>query len=499
MASHRTPRKPAAPLALCLAGGAILLAGQEVRGADPQAPPQKAAAAPQKAAARAEPQLPFTRFQLQNGLDVLVHEDHTVPVVAVSVWYHVGSKDEAPGKTGFAHLFEHMMFQGSQHVGDDMHFKYVQQAGGFLNGTTNTDRTNYFEVVPSNFLSRVLYLEADRMGFLLPTLSREKLDNQRDVVRNERRQRYEIMPYGLVPKYLAEALYPEGHPYHHITIGDHKDLEAANLEDVRAFFQRFYVPSNASLVIAGDTTPGEARQLVEHWFGTLPRREAPKTVTARDVPMPVLTGERVVTASDRVTLSRLYLAWHTPAMYRPGDAEMDLLASILGGKSGRLYRRLVYQERIAQDVEVRQQSAMLSSRFVIIATAKEGRSPAELQRVIDDELGKLRRDPPTDAELERARSEREADLIYELESVGGFGGRAEKLQEYLAYAGDPDYLARDLARYRGATPEGVRQALQTYLGPGRVVLSITPGDRPAITSTSEGRASDQAGAKQGVK
>ncbi|MCS6915668.1 MAG: insulinase family protein [Myxococcota bacterium] len=429
------------------------------------------------------PQLAFSRLQLANGLEVLIHEDHSVPLVAVSIWYHVGSKDEERGRTGFAHLFEHMMFQGSRHVGDDMHFKYVQQAGGTLNGTTNTDRTNYFAVVPAGALERVLFLEADRMGFLLDALTQEKLDNQREVVRNERRQNYEVAPYGLAPRYLAEALYPEGHPYRHLTIGEHKDLEAATLDDVRTFFNRYYTPSNAVLVIAGDVDPKEARRLVDKWFGPLPRRERPPLV--RQWAMPVLTQERRVEATDRVSLPRLYVVWHSPARFHPGDAELDLLARVLGGKEGRLYRRLVYQDRLAQEVEVFQQSQLLSSRFGIVATAREGKRPEELLQAIDDELHQLRRSPPSQQEMERARNQIEAALLFDLDELGGFRGRAEMLQQYFYYAGDPDYLARDLERYRRATPQTVHQALLTYLGPGRVVLTISPG--PATGPRQEER------------
>ena len=450
-------------------------------------PASPAPAAP----AAADPQLRFSRLQLPNGLDVLVHEDHSVPIVAVSVWYHVGSKDEVPGKTGFAHLFEHMMFQGSKHVGDDMHFKYVQQAGGLLNGTTNPDRTNYFEVVPANVLERVLYLEADRMGYLLDAFSKAKLDNQRDVVKNERRQRYEVAPYGMAPKYLAEALYPEGHPYHHLTIGEHRDLEAASEKDVRAFFTRFYAPSNAALVIAGDVDPREARRLVDKWFGPLPRREPPQAL--RQAPMPLLEREVRVRAQDRVTLPRVYVYWHSPAIYKPGDAELDLLADVLGGKGGRLYKRLVYKDRVAQDVDVFQQSQLLSSRFGIVAPAKEGRSEGERLRAIDDELARLRREPPTPDELTRARNQREAALVYELDP---FGSRAEKLQQYLYFAGDADFVSRDLERFRKATPEALRQSMLTYLGAGRVVLSIVPGPAAGLLDGSEAK---EAPPKDGAK
>ena len=426
----------------------------------------------------ADPKLPFTRLQLSNGLDLLVHEDHTVPVVGVSVWYHVGSKDEVRGRTGFAHLFEHMMFQGSQHVGDDMHFKYISSAGGFLNGTTNEDRTNYFEVVPSNFLERVLYLEADRMGFLLPSLTKEKLDNQRDVVRNERRQSYEMPPYGMVPKYLAEALYPPEHPYHHLTIGDHADLAAATVEDVKSFFNKWYAPSNAVIVVAGDVSAREARRLVDKWFGGLPKR--PKPTPVKDLPVPSMPRERTVEITDTVTLPRLYLAWHSPAIYKPGDADLDMLAGVLGGKSGRLYKRLVYKDRLAQDVRVEQGSQYLSSIFLITVTAKEGGDLSRVRQIVDEELARLRKEPPTAKEMERVKNEHEASFVYDLQSVGGFSGRTEVLQTYYAFTGDPDYLSKDIARFRATTAESVRQAQLTWLSPGRVTLMVRPGPKSGL-------------------
>jgi zinc protease len=435
--------------------------------------------------------LSFTQFKLDNGLTVLVHEDHTVPIVAVDVWYHVGSRDEVAGKTGFAHLFEHMMFQGSAHVGDDQHFKFVQQAGGWGNGTTNGDRTNYFEVLPSNELETGLWLESDRMGFLLATLTQEKLDNQRDVVRNERRQNFENRPYGMAVKAIVENLFPPNHPYHHVTIGEHADLEAATLEDVRAFFKKYYAPANASLAIAGDVDAATAKRLVEKYFGPLPSpATAPGPRPAP--PVPRLTAEKRLQLTDRVSLERVYLVWTAPPMFAPGDADLDLLASILGSKSGRLYKRLVYDSRLAQSVSVSQTSLPLASRFEVVVTAKPGHRASEIVPIVDEELARARNELVSAAELAKAKNEYESDFFYRLMSVGGFGGRADELNSYAYFAGDPGYLEKDLQRYRDASAESVRAWAQKTLGPGRVVLTVSPAaDAGKPQATSSGKAKPQ--------
>jgi len=420
--------------------------------------------------------LTFSQFKLDNGLTVLVHEDHTVPVVAIDVWYHVGSREEVPGKTGFAHLFEHMMFQGSAHVADKMHFKYVQEAGGWGNGTTNTDRTNYFEVLPSNFLELGLWLESDRMGFLLATLTKEKLDNQRDVVRNERRQRYENTPYGLAPKAIFENVYPPDHPYHHLTIGEHEDLERATLEDVQAFFKKHYAPSNASIAIAGDVDLPTVKRLCEKYFGSLPSPARAKhdAASARKPQPPVLRQEKRVQLEDRVSLERVWLVWPTPPMFAAGDAELDLLASVLGSKSGRLYKRLVYDTRLAQTVEVGQLTAPLSSLFQIVVTLKPGHKASEVLPLVDEELRRVKAELVSAPELEKAKNRYEAAYIYGLMPVGGFDGRADLLNMYAYYAGDPGYIDKDLERYRAATAEGIRDWAQKALGAGRLILTVSP-------------------------
>ena len=413
--------------------------------------------------------LSFSTFKLDNGLTVFVQEDHTVPVVALSVWYHVGSRDEVPGKTGFAHLFEHMMFEGSAHVADKMHFKYIQEAGGTANGTTNTDRTNYFETLPSNFLETGLWLESDRMGFLLATLTKEKLDNQRDVVRNEKRQNYDNRPYGLAPKAIFENLYPPSHPYHHLTIGEHEDLERASLEDVTAFFKKYYSPANATLAIAGDVDVATAKKLCAKYFGSLASTPAPQRPKAP--PPPVLTAEKKVHLEDRVSLERVYLVWPSAPMFAPGDAELDLLAAVLGGKSGRLYKRLVYDARIAQTVEVAQASSPLSSQFQVGGRMKPRRKAAEAVPIVDEELAKARNEAVTAAELEKAKNNYESAFVFGLMSGQR---RADEMNRYAYYAGDPGFLDKDLERYRAVGADGVRAWAKKTLGPGRVAVTVSP-------------------------
>jgi zinc protease len=414
--------------------------------------------------------LSFSQFKLDNGLTVYVHEDHTVPVVTLSVWYHVGSRDEVTGKTGFAHLFEHMMFEGSAHVGDKQHFKYIQEAGGTANGSTNTDRTNYFETLPSNFLETGLWLESDRMGFLLATLTKDKLDNQRDVVRNEKRQNYDNRPYGLAPKAIFENVYPPAHPYHHLTIGEHEDLERATLADVTAFFHKYYSPANASLALAGDVDVATAKRLCAKYFGALPAT-APPQRPKQAPPVPSLTGEKRVQLEDRVALERVYIVWPSPPLFAPGDAELDMLGSVLGGKSGRLYKKLVYDARLAQTVEVAQQSAPLSSLFEVVVTLKPGHKAAEVLPLVDEELARARAEAVAAAELDKARNEFESQFVFGLMSGQR---RAEALNSYAYFAGDPGFIDKDLERYRAVAADGVRAWAQKTLGPGRVIVTVSP-------------------------
>jgi zinc protease len=438
----------------------------------PAAPRAEAPPPPQVAAAP-ERLLPFEMFKLANGLTVIVHEDRTNPIVGVHVQYDVGAKDEKPGRTGFAHLFEHLMFQGSKNLPKGEGDRLVDAAGGDANGSTSQDTTQYWEQVPSNALEQMLFVESDRMGFLLPTLTQEKLDNQRDVVRNERRQNYEMRPYGLAFERLLANVWDPQFPYHWLPIGSHEDLQAATLEDVKDFFTRFYGPENAVLAVAGDVEAAGARALAEKWFGPIPGKAPP----AHQKPQPVpISGEKRVSMDDRVQLPRLYVAWQTPKVFAPGDAALDLVGQILSdGKSARLVKRLVMDERIAQDVSAGQMSQALGSMFLVVATPKPGVPLERLEKEIDEEIARLAAAPPTDEELQRAKNKLEAGAIFGLEPVGGFGGRAATLAGYYLRAGDPGYLDEDLARYRRATAADVSDAARRFLRKdARVVLTVLP-------------------------
>jgi zinc protease len=421
--------------------------------------------------------IPFTHITLDNGLDVIVHEDRDCPIVAVSVWYHVGSKDEKPGRTGFAHLFEHLMFEGSQHH-DEGYFRPLQEAGGVLNGSTSVDRTNYWEVVPSNALELALWMESDRMGYLLPALTEAKFDNQRSVVLNERRQNYENRPYGFAGMAIVSALYPPDHPYHWMTIGAAEDLQAAKLDDVRAFFQTYYRPRNASLAIAGDVDTREALTLATAFFGDIDAGGAAPSV---DVRPPALTGETRLLLEDRIELPRLYLAWHAPALFADGDAALDLVADVLaGGKTSRLYRSLVYDERIATEIAATQSSRELGSFFQIIATAAPGRTLTDLGRAIQRELTRVIDEGPTADEMERCLAQAEAHFLQRLQTVGGFGGKSDQLNAYNVYLGQPGYFERDLSRYTSLSARDLQLAAGRWLGPDRVALSVVPRGRAAL-------------------
>jgi zinc protease len=398
-------------------------------------------------------------------------------MVAVNLWYHVGSKNERPGRTGFAHLFEHLMFEGSKHH-DSGYFEPLQRAGGLLNGSTNTDRTNYWEVVPTGALELALFMESDRMGFLLPALTEDKFSNQRDVVLNERRQNYENRPYGLAGVALAAALFPPDHPYHWITIGDPDDLRAASLGDVKTFFETYYHPGNASLTLAGDIETARALDLAERYFGEIPRGPVPPPVSA-GIP---ITTEQSLLLQDRVELPRLYLSWHSPAMFHAGDADLDLGADVLAhGKTSRLYKRLVYERRVAADVTAYQHSRELSGVFQVATTAAAGVSLPVLEEAITEALHEMAASGPTADELARAQAQTEAQFVYRLQTVGGFGGKSDQLNAYNVFCGDPAYFSRDLSRYRDATRESVRATAARLLRfDARVVLSVVPQGQLAL-------------------
>jgi zinc protease len=418
----------------------------------------------------------FERRTLDNGLDVLVHQDRNCPIVAVNLWYHVGSKNEVPGRTGFAHLFEHLMFEGSEHY-DHGYFQPLQNAGASLNGSTNADRTNYWEVVPRNAVELALWMESDRMGYLLPALTEAKFNNQRDVVLNERRQNYENRPYGLAGMALVSELYPPDHPYHWLTIGAAEDLKAAHLDDVRAFFQRYYHPRNASLALAGDIEVDDAFRLAEAYFGSI--APGPEVGPVLPPAPPARTRETRLVLEDRIELPRLYMAWHSPALFAGDDAELDLVADVLaGGKTSRLYRALVYEQRIATEVAASQNSREISGYFQVVATAAPGHTLTEVEASITTEMERVRRDGPTPAEIERGVAQAEAHFISRLQTVGGFGGKSDQLNAYNVFLGDPSFFDRDLARYRAAGAAGLTEAAHAWLPrETRVTLSVVPHGR----------------------
>ncbi len=417
-------------------------------------------------------QIAFTRQVLDNGLNVIVHEDHRCPIVAVNLWYHVGSKNEVPGRTGFAHLFEHLMFEGSEHH-DKGYFQPLQEAGGLLNGSTNADRTNYWEVVPTNAIDIALWMESDRMGYLLPALTQAKFENQRHVVLNERRQNYENRPYGLAPMAILAALYPPDHPYHWLTIGVPDDLHAATLDEVHHFFANYYHPGNASLALVGDIDEAGALALARRYFGDIP---AGPEVQPVHPPAARLASEIRLLLEDRVELPRAYITWHTPGLFQRDDAEMDLLADVLtSGKSSRLYRSLVYEQRIATEVAAIQNSREAAGFFQVIATAAPGRNLEDLLAAIDVELATISAEGPTTDELDRAKVQFEAQFVFGLQNVGGFGGKSDQLNAYNVFLGDPGWFGHDLARYSEATTEGLRAAAARYMDAAtRVVASVVP-------------------------
>ncbi|GAA4020214.1 pitrilysin family protein [Actimicrobium antarcticum] len=422
------------------------------------------------------PNVPFEKYTLPNGLDVILVENHRLPLTAVNLWYHVGPANEAPGLTGFAHLFEHMMFAASKHVPRGMADKLLEGAGATdSNGSTDFDRTNYFDTVPSNQLELALWVHADRMGYLLDVLDQTALTNQIDVVRNERRQSTENTPYGIVEEALFHQLFPKTHPYYASIIGSHADIQSAKLGDIKDFFTRYYRPNNASLVIVGDIDKVRTKALVAKYFGTFKRGPALPKIA---VVTPPITTERRAVVTDRVELPRVYMAWLTSPAYQPGDAELAIAGQILGGgKSSRLYKSLVYEKQIAQEVSAAQGSNALTSMFMVSVTARPGHDAAEIEAAIDEQLQKLRQDGPDDKEVERARNTIETAMLTRIEKVGG-EGLANQLNQYNQYLGDPGYLPKDIERYRQVTAADVKRVLAAQLAPNaRVVVHGVPGPK----------------------
>ncbi len=446
------------------------------------------------ATAFAEPpkvDIPFHHFELENGLVVLLHEDHTLPQVTVNITYRVGSKDEVKGRTGFAHLFEHLMFMGTERAPRGAFDQYMEAEGAWNNAWTSEDRTDYYELGPSHTLPLFLWLEADRMQSLGRLIDQAKLDLQRDVVRNERRQTSENTPYGIVELKLPETLYPEGHPYHHPVIGSHEDLQAASVADVRAFFDKYYVPNNASLVIAGDFDSQAAEKLVRSYFGGIPRAADPHAADAPPPALSVAATRDTITLTDRVDQPRIHFVWQSPAHFGKEDAELDLLGAILSnGKASRLHATLVYEKQLAQDVSAMQYSGVLGSRFVVYATAREGITAEVLQRGLEDTLAAVLKDGVTTDEVERARNAVQMNFVSGLQSVMA---RASTLNAYQAELGRADFVADDLARYTRATAESVTGAARQWLDPTRrATLRVLPA--PAATPAS---APGQAPAQKG--
>lgn len=431
------------------------------------------------------PRVAFQKHRLANGLELILHVDRRLPVVHVNLWYHVGSKNERIGRSGFAHLFEHMMFEGSKKNAGKKYFFYAERAGanlfeGGVNGTTDWDRTNYFITVPAANLEHVLWLESDRLATLAETVSQERFDNQREVVRNERRQSLENQPYGRWMKLVCGNLYPYRHPYAGDVIGSHQDLVAATLDDVKDFFRTYYTPNNLSLAIAGDILPAETKGLVEKYFGGIPAGPA------LDRPprwIPVLDGERIIEVRERAPQERTYFAWHSPAFFEPGDAELDLASTILtDGLASRLNKVLVYDKRLCSDVVSFQMSREAAGMFIVQATARPGASLASIEAIVTAEIARLAREGPTPAELERAQTKWEYQFVTGLERIGGFGGKADLLNMYNTFLGDPGKFEADLARYRSPTAAGVRDAVTRWLNtPNRLLVRFLPerSGRPA--------------------
>jgi zinc protease len=447
-----------------------------------------AAGAPaQEEGERVDVHIPYTQFTLGNGLNVIFHRDASLPVASVNLWYHVGSKNERPGRTGFAHLFEHIMFEGSAHVPEGDFDNLLEAAGGVNNGSTNNDRTNYWANIPANALELALWLESDRMGFLLETMTQEKLDIQRDVVKNERRQGVDNQPYGRAFETVYAHLYPEDHPYHWPVIGSMDDLSAATLDDVMDFFRTYYAPNNASLAIAGDVRESEVRRLVERYFGDIPPGPPIPEVT---VPDGALAGDVGVVLEDDVQLPRLYVAWPAAEGFSQDDAVLDVLAAVLTeGKSSRLFRRLVYEEQISQDVGAFQNGQESAGSFWVISTAKPDISLERVASAVREELGRIVADGVDPEELERAVAGVETDFVRSLERVGGFGGKADQLNEYHFLAGNPGWVRHDLRRYRSVRVEDLVEAARGYLAERPAVwLSVVPRGRLDLAEGS-GRAS----------
>ena len=451
-----------APITITRPAAAVLLAAA-------LALPAYAQPAAPKAAAANDIKLPFERMTLPNGLNVILAPDHSTPQVAVDVWYHVGSKNEVPGRTGFAHMFEHVMFTGSGHVRYGLHDRLTEGVGGNNNGSTSNDRTNYYENVPANYLETALWLEADRMGFLLDSLDSAKFVAQRDIVQNERRQGIDNQPYGRAGEIVTAALYPESNPYSWPVVGYMADLQAASLEDVKNFFRTYYAPTNATIAIVGDFDPGQAKRLVTKYFGDLPRGP---DIVRPTVTTPTLTAEKRLVYEDRVQVPRLYLRWPTVGMKDDDNYALDFLADILtASRTARLTKALVYDKQSAASVSAVQISPELTGTFGITITPRPGHTLTELEAATDSVIERLKRDGPTAEEMAKAGAGIEFSFVSALESNLG---KAEILNNGSVFFGDPAQFRTDYAKLRAVTAADVKRVANKYLGPNRIVLSVVP-------------------------
>jgi zinc protease len=432
--------------------------------------------------AQTTPRIQFEKYTLPNGLEVILHEDHSTPIVAVDTWYHVGSGDEQVGRTGFAHLFEHIMFMGSEHVPVGSFDQLLESAGANNNGSTTEDRTNYYETLPSNALPLALWLDSDRMGYLLPTMDLAKVNLQREVVKNERRQRVDNVPYGRADEVILAALYPKSHPYSWPVIGSMADLSAASLADVQNFFKTYYAPNNATLAIAGDFDPGTVKKLVGQYFGNIPRGPAIQRRTT--VPVVAIPRDTFLVLEDRVQLPRLFYTWHSVKDLSKDDATLDILAQIVANdKNSRLYKKLVYELQVAQNVGASQDGGRLDGKFQIDVTPKPGQKVADIDRLVQAEIANVINNGVTPRELKRAQNSYKASFLNRLASVLG---KAERLNYYNYIAGNPDFVQQDAARYERVTADDVQRVAKTYLGRPKIILTVVPEGKKEMMLTASG-------------
>ncbi len=432
--------------------------------------------------AQATPRIQFEKYKLPNGLEVILHEDHSTPIVAVNTWYHVGSGDEQVGRTGFAHLFEHIMFMGSQNVPVGAFDQMLEAVGADNNGSTTEDRTNYYETLPSNAVQLALWLDADRMGFLLPTMDLAKVNLQRDVVKNERRQRVDNQPYGRADETILAALYPRSHPYSWPVIGSMTDLSAASLADVQNFFRTYYAPNNATLTIAGDFDPATVKKMVAQYFGSIPR--GPEVKRRMTVPAVVIPRDMFLVLEDKVQLPRVFYTWHSVKGFSKDDAALDILAQVVANdKNSRLYKKLVYELQTAQNVRAFQDGSRLDGKFQIDVTPKPGQKVADIDRVVQAEISNVINNGISPRELQRAQNLYKASFLNRLASVLG---KAEILNSYNYLVGNPDFVQQDAARYERVTAADVQRVAKTYLGRPKIVLTVVPEGKKDMMLTAKG-------------